>query len=179
MVRFRTTANHVSADWWKPVALFVFAGVALVGGQMWYVRAKLPEVTAELAAAKADADRVFAQLAPPDGAPPEGELEKRVLTGGSRGKWQGVESGFAWTQAYMVTGDFPAIAESYRKHLQGRGWKPFDGSAPGQFQRVFKRDKWMATISGNEWWDHPRRTRVRVRLEWDFRHQAGTRTSFE
>jgi len=173
------TRSYTAPDWWKPIVLFVVVGVAILGGQMWYVRAKLPEVGAELVAAKAEADSVFAQLAPPDGAPPEGEMEKRVSTGGPRGKWQGVESGFVWTQAYMVPGDFGPISEEYRKRLQGRGWKPFDGSAPGQFQRVFKRDKWIATVSGNEWWDHPRRTRVRVRLEWDFRHQTGYRTSLE
>jgi hypothetical protein len=154
------------------VAGFLMVGFAIALGQMYYVRAKLPEIAAESAAASAEVAHVFEQLIPPADAEPDGPLEKRTLTGGNRSKWKGVETGIEWQRAYMVPGDFGPIAEAYRKRLQGLGWKSFDTTPPSEIQRVFKRGKWIATISSGEWWDYPRRSRVRVRLEWDWRHRT-------
>ncbi len=164
--------SHTSPDWWKPIVFIGIVGMAIVFGQMFYARSKLPEIAAEVAAANAEIASVFDELTPPAGAQPDEPVEKRPLIGGRRGKWQGVTTGVRWTGAYMVPGDFGPIAEAYRKRLQGKGWVPFDSTPPSEIQRVFKRGKWITTISGGEWWDHPRRTRVRVRLEWDFLHRT-------
>lgn len=157
---------------WLPIAAILGGGFALVFGQMYYVRAKLPGVRAEVAAAGEEIEGVFAQLAPPPGGKPLGELETRNFNGGARGKWKGAHSGYLWSRRYEVPGEFGPIADSYRKRLLGAGWVSFDSVPASEVQRVFKRGKWITTISGSEWWDHPRRTGVTIRLEWDFRHRT-------
>lgn len=166
-VRFRVYRGS-----WKPIVLIFAAGAVAIAWQMSYVREKLPVIAAELAAANAEAASVFEQLIPPPDAKPLTELEKRALTGGRRSKWQGVTTGLKWSRKYEVPGDFGPIADGYRKRLQGTGWVSFDDTPASDLQRVFKRGRWIATISGNEWWDHPKRTGVGIQLEWDFRHRT-------
>jgi hypothetical protein len=173
MFRHRTHhRNSTRPGSWKPIALIFLIGAAGIAWQMAYVRAKLPAVVAEVAAAEAEVASIFAQLSPPSDAKPLGELEKRTFNGGRRGKWQGVKSGFVWTRKYEVPGDFGPIADGYRKRLQGAGWVSFDSTPASEIQRVFKRGKWIATIGGGEWWDYPRRTGLSIRHEWDFRHRT-------
>lgn len=157
---------------WKFLVVLALIAIAFFTWQQRYIRGQLPLIAAEVAVANGEVASVFDQLSPPHDAKPLGELEKRPLTGGRRGKWQGVTTGLKWSRRYEVPGDFGPIADGYRKRLQGLGWVSFDDTPPSDFQRVFKRGKWIATLSGNEWWDYPRRTGVTVLLEWDFRHRT-------
>lgn len=161
--RYRSRTHRY---WWAFVLAIVLIVAGLVTWQQRYIREQLPIIEAAVAAANRDGRAIFETLGTPPDSKPNGDLQKRRLTGGRRGMWQGMTMGAEWKREYEMPGDFETIATWYRKQLQRQGWSSYDDMPISTVQRIYKKGKWMVTIGQHAWFEHPPLTRVSVELSW-------------
>lgn len=152
--------------WWVFMLAIILLVVGLLTWQQRYIRQQLPIIEAAVAGADKEGSAIFETLGTPVGSKANGDLQKRTLTGGRKGMWQGVAMGAEWKREYEMPGGFETIAAWYRRQLQRQGWSSYDDMPISTVQRVYKKGKWMVTIGQHAWFERPPHTRVTLELSW-------------
>jgi hypothetical protein len=170
-MRASVTTQRRRGGWWF-LALIFGLGAVMIFVQQRHASHHRPLLAAEMAQAEAEGEQVFARLGTPPGAQPLGPGEKRYGAAGRRSRWNDVGSGLTYEREFDTPGDFASLAAWYREHLPSDGWTLVEQSPPTEVQKIFRKGKWLVTIWSRGDFTHPPRTRLHVRLEWDYWHRT-------
>ena len=170
-MRTSVTVRSRRPAWLFFAFLFLFA-VGMVVFQLYHVKKHRPLIEAELAQAEAEGEGVFERLGVPAGSEALGPGDKRYGARGRKSMSAGVRCGITWEREFDAPGDFASIAADYHARLERDGWRVIDDSPPSTVQHEFKRGKWFVTLWSRGDFTHPPRTKLHVKLEWDYWHSA-------
>jgi hypothetical protein len=149
--------------------LLIILGVGIAGLVFQAIRYQRnrPLIIAEAAVADAEGEAKFEALGVPPRAAPTSPGEKRAITKSPHAP----TSRIVWQREYEFPGAFDPAHEWYRKRLLGEGWKEFRYGPTSELVRMYRKDKWLVTISRMADFDHPPRTRIELQLEWSYWHR--------